>query len=82
MQDRSVRRHHLQRMKARAAKIGKRQGWIRSKILCAEHMASCSCWMCGNPRKYFGEPTIQEIKSDEAFKAAMKDLLEEQADAA
>ncbi len=20
----------------------------------------CSCWMCGNPRKYFGEITIQE----------------------
>jgi hypothetical protein len=22
--------------------------------------AVCSCWMCGNPRKYFGERTIQE----------------------
>lgn len=20
----------------------------------------CSCWMCGNPRKYSGERTIQE----------------------
>ena len=20
----------------------------------------CSCWMCGNPRKYFGEVTRQE----------------------
>ena len=20
----------------------------------------CSCWMCGNPRRYFGERTIQE----------------------
>ena len=22
----------------------------------------CSCWMCGNPRKYFGEKTLQETK--------------------
>lgn len=22
----------------------------------------CSCWMCGNPRKYFGDRTIQELK--------------------
>ena len=22
----------------------------------------CSCWMCGNPRKYFGEKTWQETK--------------------
>ena len=20
----------------------------------------CSCWMCGNPRRYFGEGTVQE----------------------
>lgn len=23
----------------------------------------CSCWMCGNPRKYFGVRTRQEIKA-------------------
>jgi hypothetical protein len=23
----------------------------------------CSCWMCGNPRKYFGEPTVQERRA-------------------
>ncbi|CAH2801603.1 MAG: hypothetical protein CBARDMAM_4422 [uncultured Caballeronia sp.] len=22
--------------------------------------APCSCWMCGNPRRYFRERTIQE----------------------
>ena len=22
--------------------------------------AVCSCWMCGNPRKWFKQPTIQE----------------------
>ena len=24
----------------------------------------CSCWMCGNPRKYFNEKTIQEKRNE------------------
>ena len=24
----------------------------------------CSCWMCGNPRKYFNEMTIQEKRNE------------------
>jgi len=26
------------------------------------HGKLCSCWMCGNPRKYHNELTMQEIK--------------------
>jgi len=26
----------------------------------AHARAPCSCWMCGNPRRYFGERPIQE----------------------
>jgi hypothetical protein len=26
----------------------------------------CSCPMCGNPRRIFDKPTIQELKADEA----------------
>jgi hypothetical protein len=26
----------------------------------ANHGKVCSCWMCGNPRRYLGEQTIQE----------------------
>lgn len=34
----------------------------------------CSCWRCGNPRKYFGAQTRQEIKAalsmrDQDYKA-------------
>jgi hypothetical protein len=29
----------------------------------AETPAICSCWMCGNPRKYFGERTVQERRA-------------------
>jgi hypothetical protein len=25
-----------------------------------KNLAKCSCWMCGNPRKYHGEKTLQE----------------------
>ncbi len=25
----------------------------------------CSCWMCGNPRRYYGEPTRQEVLATE-----------------
>lgn len=24
----------------------------------------CSCWMCGNPRKFYGSKTIQEKKNE------------------
>ncbi len=30
--------------------------------LLAETPAWCSCWMCGNPRKYLGELTIFEMR--------------------
>ena len=23
----------------------------------------CSCWMCGNPRRHFGQPTLHEIRA-------------------
>ncbi len=29
--------------------------------------ASCSCWMCGNPRKHFDEKTRQEKIWDNKF---------------
>lgn len=29
----------------------------------AETPALCSCWMCGNPRRYFCEPTLQEARA-------------------
>lgn len=29
----------------------------------AQHGKLCSCQMCGNPRRYFGEETIQERRA-------------------
>ncbi len=31
----------------------------------AVHGRACSCNMCGNPRKFYGDTTIQEKKADE-----------------
>jgi len=60
---RAVRRHHRQRLRAH-----RRFHWGRD--ISREHPRSlagvvdtptpCSCWMCGNRRRYFGERTLQE----------------------
>lgn len=34
---------------------------------------SCSCHMCGNPRKHWKAKTLQEIKADQAQMAQLAD---------
>lgn len=50
---RAERRSALIRKKAKANKLG-----LPTRL--ANHLASCSCFMCGNPRKHFKEKTLQE----------------------
>lgn len=60
---------------------GKRKGNIRAKgigthmseeclnktsVLLRETTKLCSCHMCGNPRKFFQEKTLQEMREDSA----------------
>ena len=68
---RSVRRHHASRLK-----LNRRFHWGRDlsrnpkvwgKVV--NTPATCSCWMCGNPRKYNGELTVQELKHIESAEA-------------
>lgn len=63
---RAIRRHHRARLKKyRARHYGgpsDRQGrelarWYGGVVTTATR---CSCWMCGNPRRYHNELTIQE----------------------
>ena len=56
---RALRRHQKARVKAKARRIYPHDSEAKS----ADHLAVCSCWMCGNPRKWYGEPTIQERKA-------------------
>lgn len=58
-----------ERMKAKAVKYAKQYtslyaGDIKRAVKHADYLAVCSCSMCGNPRRYWGKPTMQEIKAD------------------
>ena len=69
---RALRRHQLARIKqtrlreldARDARLGLTPagaaGRERRAGLLANTATPCSCWLCGNPRRLFGEPTQQE----------------------
>ena len=67
---RALRRHHIERLKAK----WKRSQWKNAASVAIPSLMSegkqsgmfvatralCSCWMCGNPRKYWGECSVQE----------------------
>ena len=65
MKSRALRRHHQERMKQRVASYygGYARGDARHVGKIARTRQGCSCWMCGNPRRYFGEPTLQERRA-------------------
>ena len=72
-QKRDLRRHHVQRKKA----------WVHKKLahyfssatdrpvrrvgLYSRTPKVCSCFMCGNPRHFFGTPTVQERRAEKFF---------------
>lgn len=61
---RQRRRRDLQRMKAKALRVYAHDAKARA----AEHLAVCSCWMCGNPRRYAKSDqrlTLAERKAQE-----------------
>ncbi len=70
MQGRAERRHHRERLKK-----ARRVHWGRDLMAEPEVLSrvvdtptDCSCWMCGNPRRYFGELSMQERR---LFQAAL-----------
>jgi hypothetical protein len=69
--DRALRRHHSRRIKALFYRYMKARIWEWAVTpgeagVFANHGKACSCWMCGNPRRYLGEPTLQERRNSEA----------------
>lgn len=59
--DRGTRIHQKESYAKRQQKIAKAHGSdVKSEKHCSTSAFPCSCWMCGNPRKFFDEPTIQE----------------------
>lgn len=71
---RSIRRHHRARLlRARRNHYG--GDWAENVLGKLVNTATpCSCWMCGNPRKYTGELTISELKADLDFKDALSEI--------
>jgi len=78
MRDTPFRRHQRERMRQ---KLSKRLQWVygdpqsmlnlelgRQVSRELNHGKRCSCPMCGNPRKWYKEKTIQEKKADESLK--------------
>lgn len=69
MKSKALRRHHVERKKAKAVTILLRWGWSRAsqtpaslgKVASTPH--PCSCMGCGNPRRHLGELTMQECRA-------------------
>lgn len=69
---RALRRHHRQRMIARALKSWNVIGLpvedrLQRALRSYDNMQRCSCYMCGHRRKWQG-PTIQELRQSCAVK--------------
>ena len=72
---RALRRKFKQRKIERAKKVAHRlfpglhdplweEEWA---LRHADNLKSCSCWMCGNPRKTLHQETLQEKKFKESI---------------
>jgi sensor c-di-GMP phosphodiesterase-like protein len=65
---RAIRRRHQERMiLKRKSRVDMGRWHVKSLGYLAKNNTVCSCWMCGNPRKYFGEVTVQERKFKQAY---------------
>ncbi|MDQ3749380.1 MAG: hypothetical protein M3367_10275 [Acidobacteriota bacterium] len=74
MKTREIRRHNAEKFKRRCQKRLRNGFTADSKGLAndpkfvgklARTRQSCSCFMCGNPRKYFNEKTVGERRQEQ-----------------
>lgn len=67
---RSKRRHKAKIKMLKQAKIAKEYGFHHGESIHVYHKRKAlncgnpNCVMCGNPRKFFGEVTMQEVKAE------------------
>ena len=54
---RGIRKQHYERMKRKAKRV---YPWCRQPERYANNLKPCSCFMCGNPRRFWRELTYQE----------------------
>ena len=74
----AFRRHQESKRKAwvkRTMKHNWSNGLTPARVgILAHSPALCSCYACGNPRKYFGESKINELRVIEAMKSEIDNL--------
>ena len=69
---RAIRRRHKLRMINKALRIHRfywhihinEDAILYDSLRAADNLVTCSCYMCGNPRKWFGLQTFQEYKEN------------------
>lgn len=68
MRSRAWRRHHESRIKHRVRQYygGYAKDKPRHVGRIAHARQPCSCWMCGNPRRYLRERSLQERRAFQA----------------
>ena len=76
---RDLRRHHLEGIKARERrKLLRLLGWdYLTPLQIGRHAATpalCSCRMCGNPRRYFGEVSRQEQFAERSLLLQLREI--------
>lgn len=66
---RDVRRHHRERLLKKRKKYwaGSASDSAKKLGVCVKTPCVCSCFLCGNKRKFWG-PTIQELKNSQSDK--------------
>lgn len=69
---RAYRRSRKAAMKAKARKLYPDSG---EPGRYADHLAKCSCWMCGNPRRYRMGGTLAEHRAAIKARDALADAL-------
>lgn len=71
---RSVRRHKADIKKQKALRIY--PDWEEA-YKAADHLKVCSCYACGNPRKYFDEETRGELINKLEYKEELNEFGED-----
>jgi hypothetical protein len=61
MSKRARRRAAKERTKAAARRL---YPWCKRPERYADNLTVCSCWGCGNPRRWLGERTRQELREE------------------
>jgi hypothetical protein len=76
---RAIRRHHIARLKKSRAHYFVVNWWSEEYKqkrlgLVVSYPKMCSCPMCGNPRKWLNERTIQEMRDLERMEYDLEEL--------